>query len=185
MYCKNCGQYLTDDHGACPNCGVYAGNGSRYCENCGAEAAESASFCSNCGADLKKKQPYGEPVTGTILSEEAIKNIQPRSIVVSIILSIVTCGLYGIYWFIVLTDEVNRLTKNEDDLSGGLAFVLTLVTCGIYGFFWAYKMGQKADAISGTNNSSALVYLLLVVFHLGIVVYALAQDTVNRALENR
>ena len=63
--------------------------------------------------------------------------IQPRNMVVSIILTIVTCGIYGVYWFIVLTDEMNRLTNDEKNLSGLLSFVLTLVTCGIYSFIWS------------------------------------------------
>ena len=32
---------------------------------------------------------------------------QQRNIAVAIILTIVTCGIYGIYWFVKLTDEMN------------------------------------------------------------------------------
>ena len=61
-----------------------------------------------------------------------------RSIVVSIILSIVTCGIYGIYWFVKLNDELNAAAGKQNATSGGVAVLLTLVTCGIYGFYWAY-----------------------------------------------
>lgn len=37
--------------------------------------------------------------------------IEQRNIGLCIVLSIVTCGIYGIYWFIKLTDEVNVLAR--------------------------------------------------------------------------
>ena len=42
-----------------------------------------------------------------------------RSIVVSILLSIVTCGIYGIYWFVKLNDELNEAAGKQNDPSGG------------------------------------------------------------------
>ena len=71
--------------------------------------------------------------------------MKQRSIPVCIILSIVTCGIYGIYWFIQLTNESNYLCNRQGYASGGVAFLLTLVTCDIYGIYWAYKMGEKID----------------------------------------
>lgn len=59
--------------------------------------------------------------------------IQRRSIAMCIILSLVTCGIYGIYWFVVLTDDANTLlpdNKGLNNTSGGVAFLLSLVTCG-------------------------------------------------------
>ena len=38
--------------------------------------------------------------------------VRPRSIPLSIVLSIITCGIYGIYWFVSLTDEVNEVTRS-------------------------------------------------------------------------
>ncbi len=61
--------------------------------------------------------------------------IQKRSIGLAIIFSILTCGIYSIYWFIKLTDEASYLS-GDDSMSGGKAFLLTIVTCGIYFFFW-------------------------------------------------
>ena len=36
--------------------------------------------------------------------------INKRNLAVSIILSIVTCGIYGIYWFVVLTDDAKNVS---------------------------------------------------------------------------
>lgn len=105
---------------------------------------------------------------------------QERSIPVAIILSIITCGLYEIYWFIVLTDEVNTVTGNSHDTSGGMSFVLNLVTCGIYGIYWSYKMGEKLDRYYGDNGSRSIVYLLLCLFGFGFVNCILIQDGLNK-----
>ena len=61
--------------------------------------------------------------------------------------------------------------------------VLSIVTCGLYNIYWSYKIGEKRDVIANENASSGLIYLLLSVFGLGIVVYILAQDSLNKAIE--
>ncbi len=110
--------------------------------------------------------------------------IQQRNIATSIILTIFTCGIYGIIWFIQLTDDVRNASGDESIPSGGIAFLLTLVTCGIYGFYWAYKLGkalnvaQSRAGFSVTADNSVL-YLILQIFGLGIVNYALMQNQLN------
>ena len=52
--------------------------------------------------------------------------MQQRSIPMYIILSIVTCGLFGLYWFIVLTDETNEVTGQTQLASGPMALILAL-----------------------------------------------------------
>ena len=110
--------------------------------------------------------------------------IQRRDIALAIIFSIITCGIYSIFWFVKMTDEVNVLTGNQNDTSGVLAFVLTLVTCGIYGFYWSYKMGDKVERYEGTNGSKGVLYLILTLFGFGIIAYALIQDSINKIVDN-
>ncbi len=113
--------------------------------------------------------------------------VQKRGVFVAIILSIVTCGIYGIYWFIKLTDEANSMVAPEARTSaGGTAFLLTLITCGIYSYYWAYKQGEKLDAAATAkgmpSSSSGVVYLVLCLFGLGIIAYALMQDKLNHLI---
>lgn len=111
-----------------------------------------------------------------------------RDIAVSIILTIITCGIYGIYWFICLTDEVKTAAEDKNFQSGGLAFILTLVTCGIYGIYWAYKMGELLKAAQKKHNipekDDAILYLLLQLFGLSIVNYALIQSELNTMIKD-
>lgn len=111
--------------------------------------------------------------------------IQRREIAVCIILSIVTCGIYGIYWFICLTDDTNYIAGRQDT-SGGMAFLFTLLTCGIYSLYWMYKQGEKLDNVKTAHgmpsSNSGILYLILAVFGLSIVSYALMQDSINKML---
>lgn len=169
---------MNEEQAVCLNCGVENGTGKKYCPNCGKEiAAEEAVICVGCGVSLKKTKNVSVQVDA-----EAAAKIQPRDLVKAIILSIVTCGIYGIIWYIKLTNELNMLCKEANDKSGGTCFLLTIVTCGIYNFFWAYKYGSKKDKITGKNDNSAIIYLVLCLFGFGIVAYALLQDAVNKTV---
>ena len=93
------------------------------------------------------------------------------------------CGIYGIYWFICITDEVNAVSE-ENGTTGGLAFLFTLLTCGIYGIYWAYCNGQKLAKAGNKYNKAigdnAVLYLILQIVGLGIVNYCLMQNDLNR-----
>lgn len=108
--------------------------------------------------------------------------IQRRSIAVCIILSIVTCGIYGIYWFICLSNDANT-ASNTFGTSGGIAFLLSIITCNIYGIYWAYKQGEKIDAAKCNrgipSSNSGVLYLILWLFGFGIIAEALMQNELN------
>lgn len=108
--------------------------------------------------------------------------IKERNVAVCIILSLVTCGIYGIYWFICLNNDANTVS-NTFTTSGGVAFLLSIVTCGIYYFYWSYKQGEKIDHAKNSrgiqSSNTGVVYLLLSIFGLGIIGYALMQNELN------
>ena len=136
-----------------------------FCPNCGAQAPDGSSNCPNCGVPLAANSapvpppaapqgnPYGTYNNGNPYNAVPPTGKEPRNIAIAIILTIVTCGIYGIYWFIVLTNETNEAACEPNGTSGGIAFLLTLVTCGIYGFYWAYKQGEKIDKAKNMRNS--------------------------------
>lgn len=109
--------------------------------------------------------------------------ITKRDIAVAIILTIVTCGIYGIYWFIVLTDDVKKASDDTNFTSGGLAFLLTIITCGIYGIYWAYKMGELMKSAQTKHNlpvkDNSVLYLILELLGFGIIAYAMIQNDLN------
>lgn len=106
---------------------------------------------------------------------------QNRSVAVCIVLSIVTCGIYGLYWLYCIHQDVMDVCGYPMEVSGGMVIVLTIITCGIYGIYWSYKMGQFLDEARGTpGGSQAVVYLLLSIFGLDIIAWALMQSELNR-----
>lgn len=113
---------------------------------------------------------------------------EERNIVLAIVFSLITCGIYAIYWFIVLTDEAKEAAGDTELASGGLAFVFTLLTCGIYGYYWAYRMGQIMNKAGEKNNLSiadnAVLYLVFQLLGLGIVNYCLIQNDLNTIIRS-
>ena len=111
-----------------------------------------------------------------------MRTVQERNIALCIILSLVTCGIYGLYWFVCLTEDTNA-AANEEGTSGVLALVLTIVTCGIYGLYWAYKRGELLDKAKVNRGMPAsnggVLYLILFIFG-GIIAYALIQNELNK-----
>ena len=109
--------------------------------------------------------------------------VKEKNIVVCILLSLITCGIYGIYWFITLTDDVARV-NDDTDFTGVKAFIFTLITCGIYGIYWNYKIGKElfeANQKRGKDSSdNSILFLILAIFGLSIVTYCIAQNELNQ-----
>ena len=156
-----------------------------FCPNCGNEVPAGASFCGSCGNSIGAQQSTQQSTQqfNSQYSGGPRPQVAKKDIIVTIILSIVTCGIYGIIWFINLTDDTNVVAQDTNSASGIVAFVLTIVTCGIYGIYWYYNLGKKLY-IAGQKNGvptqdNSLLYLILGLFGLGIVVYVLAQQELN------
>ncbi len=105
-------------------------------------------------------------------------HVKHRNVVLSVIFSVITFGIYGLYWFVCLTNETNALSKYKT--AGGVkALVFTVLTLGIYSFYWHYMLGKKTGDIEG-DSSSGILYLILSLLALGFINYILAQSVLNR-----
>lgn len=167
---------------------------AKICRNCGTTVEDQYNNCPNCGSVLEVQQPQQNPNVynqaqygqqyGQPMGNGSNLNITKRSIVTAIILSVVTCGIYGIYWFICLTNEVNQASGEPQATSGAMAFLFNLLTCGIYSIYWSYKMGERMS-VAGQRygrpiENRSMLYLILSIFGLGIVNYCLIQDDLNK-----
>lgn len=161
---------------------------SKYCSHCGAELIPNARFCTTCGKSIEQVE---EPKIEQKIERKVEQNterkpvmrkepkVSKRGIPLAIILSIVTCGFYTIYWQIKLTDEMNTLLNKPNATSGLMAFIYTIITCGIYFLYWLYKMGDNVDELKGKSGDTGILYLVLGLLCLGIIPMALAQDAIN------
>ncbi len=95
-------------------------------------------------------------------------------IATGIILSLITCGLYNIYWNYRQFAAMNALLGREE-----YKFVpwllLSLVTCGLYHIYYEYKMGADLFAwlkANGADPNPNLPVLGLVLSCLGLTIIA-------------
>ena len=64
-----------------------------------------------------------------------------RQIPIMVVLNIITCGWYYIYWVYKTSSEIKDFTE-RDDLNPTLEILLGIVTGGLYFKYWYYKYGN-------------------------------------------
>ncbi|TAL40629.1 MAG: NINE protein [Methylovulum sp.] len=57
MYCRNCGNEVSEKAVMCVNCGTPPKAGDKFCYNCKAESTPNATICMKCGVSLKGENP--------------------------------------------------------------------------------------------------------------------------------
>lgn len=104
------------------------------------------------------------------------------NIPLAIIFTILTCGLYSIYWQYMLVEELNQKSGSEK-FSPGTVILLTIITCGIYMIYWFYNVGKTLEYIPQKGNfkpeDKSTIFLLLSIFGLSIVGFAILQNDLN------
>ena len=111
-----------------------------------------------------------------------------RSIPLAIVLSFITVGLYALYWVYTLTEDAHAAAGERTTASGGMVILFSFLTCGIYSFYWLYKMGEtiimaKQKRGMAVDTNLPIIYLVLALFGLGIVSYALMQNALNDIID--
>lgn len=113
-----------------------------------------------------------------VARDDAVSNIAT-----DIILSLVTCGIYNLFWQARQFRVLNAFYGSEE-FRFWTWFFLTLVTCGIYHVYTQYRMGVVITEINRKvgrppNENLALICLLLSVFGLVLVADAIQQSEIN------
>lgn len=182
-----------------------------FCIHCGSKIEDGANFCTSCGCSQNNNgnnasagsQPFGSGMNngnynGFGGANQGNSNgfnngnnggykvpIPKRNIVLCIVLSIVTCGIYQIYWMVKMVDELNYASGRISETGGITVILLGIVTCGIYWLYWYYKAGEKINEVKnrrgvpGDRNTSIL-FLILTLFGFSIVNICLIQDELNK-----
>jgi hypothetical protein len=115
------------------------------------------------------------------------KFVSSSNIVTDIIFTLLTCGIYGLFWQNRIFKSVNTLI-DQQRFSFWPWFFLTIITCGIYNMYIQYVLGKalmEGQAAEGArvNDTLPILGLLLTIFGLGIVVMAIEQNEINTLCE--
>jgi hypothetical protein len=107
-------------------------------------------------------------------------------VAVGLILSIVTCGLYNIYWNYRQMRAMNALLGREE-YEFVKWLVLSIVTCGLYHVYYEYKMGSDLQTWLDQNGvvvspNLGVVGLALSIVGLTVIADAVYQHELNKLI---
>ena len=103
--------------------------------------------------------------------------IKQRSLVKLIVLSFLTCGIYGFFFWWGYINDINNACVCDGKRSPNYLIVLLLsvLTCGLYYLIWLYRQGERLRDMAPAYNvrineggGVVLVYHLLGSFVLNI-----------------
>jgi len=144
MFCSKCGANVPDGNQFCPTCGspMGASNFAQDVNQAFNNVEREMGSAINDVRNTFSGNPNGAaPYAGEVLKTD-------RGLLSYILLSIITCGIYGYYFIYKMAHDVNIACSGDGESTGGLvAFILlSLVTCGIYSWIWEYKLGNRLAA---------------------------------------
>lgn len=108
-------------------------------------------------------------------------NMTYTNIGLNIFLSIISFGLFGIFWLVNLIKSVHAVNGENKSV---VVEVLLCLFLPYYTAYWFYKAGRSlanTDTIDGQKLSdNSTIYIILTIFGFGIVAYAILQFDLNK-----
>jgi hypothetical protein len=99
--------------------------------------------------------------------------MKKRNVIMVLLLSLITLGIYGIYWEVVTKKE---MVSQGADIPTAWLIIIPLVN-----IWWLYKYCMGVEKVSGGKMSGILLFILFILF--SIVAMAVAQDTFNKVAD--
>lgn len=124
---------------------------------------------------------YGYIKWTKYINKDKEKKINKRSIGKCILLSIITLGIYKIYWMYLLVKNTHLIQKDSTSCAKEL---LCLIFIPFYSLYWWYVSGDKLkrtfiNEYDYTSVGKGTVYLTLSIIGLNIVSLAIMQSDFN------
>ncbi len=148
----------------CSKCGSQNADSAMFCGECGASLLKTEPQYGQPVAEFQKTPSYGSAPAGDY-GEPVLQPQQPvyqqpvyapvqcrvvlptqRGLIKYILLSFLTCGIYGVVVLSRLIDEINIAASSHDGQrtpSAVEAGVYTALTLGIYSFIWNHKFARR------------------------------------------
>ncbi len=104
-----------------------------------------------------------------------------------ILLSIVTCGVWGLIWKYKQFEALNAW-EGEEEHNFWMWLLLSIVTCSIYTIYYEYRLAKSINSIQEAhgmkvNSDLSMISILLSLFQLSIVTIAIQQNEINKFYE--
>lgn len=101
-----------------------------------------------------------------------------------LLLTLVTCGLFNIYWNFRQMEACNDLLGRQE-FEFVTWILLSIVTCGIYHIFYQYKMGSAIVEIQRRQGKPVfenlpVISVVVSAFALTIIVDCIHQSEINK-----
>ena len=183
IYCNNCGHQNADDARVCMNCGqAFTGQGSSTPFSAPPPPTQQQ----------QQQQQQGQTPWGTPADYGAPMQQRPggglfavgerREPVTVILLTIVTCGIYAIWWYYTMATEIKN-SLGREELNPGMDLLLMFVTCGIWGiiaFYYKYpKLMVEMQQRVGMPVNDISTMTLIFAFVFSPVSIFMIQDQLN------
>ena len=157
----------------CPNCGTQLDDNVQMCTYCGADQSQYQQMQYQQPQYPYQQPPYQQPLYQQPQYQQpqyqqpqyqqtmAPSNIgrtpvkTDYSLLTYFLLSILTCGIYGIYMLYKMAKDCNQICSEDGDSIGGLMayILLSIITCGIYPLYWMYKIQNRLHAAAPRYNT--------------------------------
>lgn len=103
----------------------------------------------------------------------------------SVVLTVLTLGIYGLFWYIYIIKKVTRLNEPNASVMGEILLNLFIP---FYSIYWFYKANLSIVAYSKSINreieNKSIMYILFSIFGLQIVAIAIMQHDLNTLVLN-
>lgn len=126
--------------------------------------------------------------TASAISQNVAMNFSPlsqRSVALYVILSIVTCGIFSLFWYYQLTEDVNTLCRQKGLKEGPtpiVALLLLMFTCGIYSPLYFWTIGGRLYQASDRKQSDSSTVLAILGAFTSVAAMMIAQSQLNELI---
>jgi hypothetical protein len=181
--CPFCIEEIPEESKVCKFCNSTV---VKKCPFCAEEIAALAKKCRFCQSDLSSAtgESKAKPSAARLRSDRTVG--EERGIALTVLLTLLTCGIYGIVVQYKIGEELNR-HQGRNQINAGMDLLLLLLTCGVWGIYLMYKYPRVLQEITIEEEvpvvDIAVPCILLSIFGLHIVALAILQSELNRHWE--
>ncbi len=106
--------------------------------------------------------------------------MKKRNLLLSIILVIITIGIYAIVWDYKVTKDLNEKENSLPIVSDVIISILFgIITLGIYWLYRQFKFFRKIDEYYNTNLT--ILNFILTILFLGLITKIIIQNIINKS----